>query len=156
MTKTITLDADKLFVIENAYYWDEERQKHYFNTNANLAMKHEKILEEIKAIQFELNEETGTFELDYSIMNDACNYVSELEHKDLADPNWDYLDHMDMGEFASVYTADRLSYLNIHNQDEVSQIMREYSLDDIQTACAVWYDRQVERAIGLLIEWLRK
>lgn len=106
----------------------------------------------IKAIQFKLNESTGTFELDYPIMNDACNAVNEVEFKDLAEK-----DFFEDGEYASVYTAERLSYLTMNNQAEISEILREYGTDvDIATASAVWYDRKVMEACQMIKDYVLK
>lgn len=55
---------------------------------------------------------------------------------------------------ASPYTAKRLGYLTIRNEEEISQIMREYSEPSIATACAIWYDKQVEEAAILIKDWI--
>ena len=55
---------------------------------------------------------------------------------------------------ASVYTSERLAYLYPINQQEISDIMREYSLGDIATACAVWYDSMVAHACRAIIDAL--
>lgn len=55
---------------------------------------------------------------------------------------------------ASVYTAERLAYLDIWNEEEVSQKMREYGEHSIATACALWYDSQVEQAAIIIKDWV--
>lgn len=106
--------------------------------------------EAIKSIQFKLNDETGTFELDYDIMSSACDILANEELENIKSE--DVFDNIDEWG-ASVYTATRLGYLNMNNQDEISDIAKEYGCD-IQTACAVWYDRQVETAARMLREWI--
>ena len=88
------------------------------------------------------------FDLDYKIMNDALMELSEIEFADLAE----YEVHESESEYASVYTGERLSYMNMWNQDEISEVMKEYSTEDIATACAIWYDNQVKTVIQQLID----
>jgi hypothetical protein len=57
-------------------------------------------------------------------------------------------------ERASVYTNGRLAYLNANNQDEVSDIMREYTTKDIADACAIWYDKRIEEMAMIINEWV--
>lgn len=103
------------------------------------------VYELVRDVQYKLNRYTGSFELNYSIMSDACTAMSEI--------NEDTLEDMDPYELsmdtASVYTATQLSWLNINNQVEIADIVREYETD-IGTACAVWYEQQVATACELL------
>lgn len=108
------------------------------------------IAEDIKAIQFKLNDQTGTFELDYDIMRDACYAVSELDENGLESADANELAE----DTASVYTAARLSYLNVNNQAEISDILNEYDGLDIADAAAEWYQRQVSTAVQMLIDWV--
>lgn len=100
----------------------------------------------VKEVQFKLNDITQSFELDYEIMSDATYIISERE-------TVEELENADFYELAtdqaSVYTETQLSYLNIWNQDEISGIAKEFS-SDIGTACAVWYDQQVQQACEML------
>lgn len=82
------------------------------------------------------------FDLNYEMLNDALNELNEVEFEDLA--RYDVYDSE--SEFASVYTAVRLGYLSIWNQDEITEKLKECECD-IQTACAVWYDEQVKQLI---------
>ena len=90
-------------------------------------------------IQRELN--IG-FEMSYEVMADACQELSEIDFRDLEGTEF-------QGEYASVYIYDRLQYLDGNNQDDITDIVKEYSCD-IQTACAVWYDNQVNNACEAL------
>lgn len=105
----------------------------------------------IRDVQFELNNETGTFELDYNIMARACDILAD---------NCDTIDALkkaDMYELstdsASVYTSTRLGYITNQNQDEISEKMKEFDCD-IQTAAAVWYDAQVASACEKLRDYI--
>lgn len=103
------------------------------------------LYELVRDVQYHLNENTGTFELDYSIMSDACTAMSELDEDTLED-----MDPYELSmDTASVYTATQLSWLNINNQSEIADIVREHETD-IGTACAVWYEQQVATACEML------
>ena len=105
----------------------------------------------MRDIQFELNEETGTFELDYEIMQTACGIIADnITDKETLE-NADFYELAN--DTASVYTADRLAYMNIRNESEISEISKEYD-SDIQTACAIWYEQQVVRACELLRDYI--
>lgn len=54
-------------------------------------------------------------------------------------------------DFSSVYTAEQLSYLNIWNQEEVSDNVKELGCS-ISEACAYWYNNEVQNAIGIIVE----
>lgn len=85
-------------------------------------------------------------DLDYAIFSRACDAVAETSLDDLADYEFE-------GEFASVYTFDRLQYLDNNNQSEISEFVQNYKVD-IATACAIWYDEQVNRACGLIRDYI--
>ena len=86
------------------------------------------------------------FDLNYEIMNDALNELYDQDFKDLSD----YDVYNSESEYASVYTSERLSYLNNWTEDEITEVMKEYECD-IQTACAIWYDQQVKNIITELL-----
>jgi hypothetical protein len=136
----------KLKELENAYKLQKRGEGYISVINTESS-----IHDAIRDIQFNLNQETGTFELDYEIMDDACNIINDNIK------NIDELKKADFYELAqdvaSVYTATRLSYLNNQNEAEISDIVKEYECD-IQTACAIWYERQVTRACELIREWI--
>lgn len=79
----------------------------------------------------------GWTDLSYEICAKACELIADSDIKDLEGEDLFY-----ESESASVYTSDRLGYLNNNNQGEISDKMKEYD-SDIQTACAVWYDDMV-------------
>lgn len=100
-------------------------------------------------IQHDLNEHTGTFELDYEIMSRASDIIADLTLEDLERADIYEL----TADSASVYTATRLAYLNIWNQDEISDKLKEFGCD-IATACAIWYDEQVAYACELIRNYI--
>jgi hypothetical protein len=85
----------------------------------------------------------GADDLSYEICARACDLISESEVDELGESE----DMFYESESASVYTDERLKYLNIYNQDEISEKQKEFDCD-IQTACAVWYDDMV-RSVAL-------
>ena len=103
------------------------------------------LYQDMKTIQFELNKETGTFELDYKIMDSASCIVGEIEADDLERAD---LYEVSQGS-ASVYTATRLGYMNIQNEGEMSDILKEFDCS-IAEACAIWYDNQVVKACEMI------
>ena len=96
---------------------------------------------------------------DYEIFRDAVGIVIDVY--DSLDDNEDdeesiILDAITEAatDCASVYTAERLAYMNNRNQDEISDVMRDYSTTDIATACAIWYDLQVQNAATIISNWV--
>jgi len=138
---------EKLKAVANAY----ERARRDDGTEYT-RIKDGPISEDMKHIQFALNEEMGTFELDYSIMDDACMVISEncstVEELGALD------EYEAANDIASVYTGERLSYLCIANDAEVAEIITEYSLDSVGTGAAIWYDKQVQQAVRLIKAWI--
>lgn len=55
-------------------------------------------------------------------------------------------------DFASVYDSELQSYLNINNEQEIAETMKEYNLDSISQACAIWFENKVREIIGIIIE----
>ncbi len=94
-----------------------------------------------------------SFDLKYNVMSDACNWIDENIEKveDIKD-----VDNVkDIFDFqANVYTDVRLSWLTKSNQYDISELMKEYELDDISTACAVWYENRVEDAVIDLVSYI--
>jgi len=91
-------------------------------------------------------------DIDYMIFSRACDVVNEAyrsEYKNIDDGIYEQA-----SDSASYYTAERLTYLNIWNQDEISDMIKNEGAGDIATACAMWYDRQVEQASFIINEWI--
>jgi hypothetical protein len=138
--------VEKINLIGKAYTTkkvDDDRELIYIHNEE----QPKEFQEAIKDIQFNLNEETGNFELDYEIMANACDNISIYTPEELEEVNFNE------DTYASPYTATRLSYLNINNQEEISTICRGYGID-IQAACADWYDEKVVRACDMLRDYI--
>ncbi len=99
-------------------------------------------------------------DMDYEIFGQALDIVSEVysrERTTTMDKEDDKITeeiYEASSEQASVYTSDRLEYLNMWNEDEISEIMREYSEHSIATACAIWYDKQIGQAAIIIKDWI--
>lgn len=104
----------------------------------------------VRDVVFKIDENCHELDLAYKILNNAIGDLCEVDYEDLEnfEPTEDY------PEYASVYTAERLSYLNAYNQYEIAEKLKEYSCDDIATACAIWYDEQVRQALEGLMEFI--
>lgn len=138
------MNKDKFALLDNAI---ELIKKDNGNEIYVLSSKlPEKEREELVSIAFNISETTQGFDLPYEILNNAINFVSDMDME-----NQDWRDNAI--EFASVYNAERLSYLNIWNKDEISSIVGEYQTD-ISGACAIWYDERVIEAIQMVLDWL--
>ena len=87
------------------------------------------------------------FDLSYEIMANACACISDIELEKL--PHADFYET----ETASVYTGVQLSWLNINNQADIAEIVKEYD-SDIGTACAVWYNQKVAEACTMLVNYI--
>ena len=139
---------ERLSILENAYV-----SKKVDDAREQIYIINEKLPKEtgdaIREIQFKLNEETGNFELDYDIMNDATIILSEIELEELETSDLYEL----ASDVASVYTPVRLSFINNNNEQEITDLVNEYETD-IETACAIWYDNQVRTACELLRTWV--
>lgn len=106
-------------------------------------------------IVFAIHEEIGdgSFEIAYEVANSACDIMAEI-YEDESIKDIDEAIYEQAGESANVYTAIRLSYLNIWNEEDISDYMKEYGETSISTACAIWYDKQVENACFIIKNWI--
>jgi len=126
---------------------------------ANIHVYADDIAKETKDILSEIQRHSGVgFELSYEIMASACNIVGELaDNADISDNDGDIYEAIAeaVDGTASVYTGERLSWLSSWNQEEIIDIIKEYSCD-IAGACAIWYDSQVRDMVGELINWINE
>jgi len=99
-------------------------------------------------ILHDAKEKAGDFDLAYEIVSQSFELLPDTT-EDLAtfNPYDTYI------ESASIYPYDRLQYLNIHNQYDIAQVLKETSSDDIANACAIWYDRIVQETIADLVDF---
>ncbi len=93
-------------------------------------------------------------DLDYQIFSKAIDTYLEAWENNEDSPTLliDYIEE-NYNDFSSVYTTDRLSYLDIFNQSEITEFVQSYKVD-IADACAMWYDEQVKGAISIIHEWV--
>ena len=132
-------ETERLFFIEAVLFAkDETLEKEVYNTLSDLTR----------------NIESGNFDLDYKILQSTLAYLddNDLELDDLLNDNFEMNYNFD--GFASIYTNERLSFLNCNNQSEITQVLKEIECD-IQEACAYWYDQKVESAIYTLRDILK-
>ena len=91
----------------------------------------------------------GIHDLSYEICYNAINILNDRpEFADCDDTS--YL-IQEITESGSIYTVERLSYLNNMNECEIYDIIKEYDVKDISTACAVWFDDMVRKAVETII-----
>ena len=142
---------EKLKLVADAYI-----SKKVDDSREQITIINESLPEEfqkaIKDVQYRLHEDTGTFELDYEIMADACSFVGDMDIETLEKSD-EFNDTVADETFASVYTGARLTYLCNINQDEITSLVKEYGCD-IADACAYWYDDKVRNAIYMLQDYI--
>lgn len=92
----------------------------------------------------------GTHDLGYEIASQAIDILVDNSE----DGSLDEDDLMDLcTDSASPYNNTRLSYLNIFNEHEITDRIKDFSCD-INTACAIWYDNMVYEAVTKLFAWV--
>lgn len=94
-------------------------------------------------------------DIDYETFSRACDIVSEIYSEKPNATEDEVTDDIyeRASESANPYIAVQLSYLNIWNQDEITEYVRTLGLN-IAQACAVWYDKQIEQSAVLINEWV--
>ena len=101
----------------------------------------------------------GSYEvrdLDYKIWHNACDIISGLEFETLKGENDDSFDIYEIVDSeASPYNSDRLEYLNIWNEEEITEKVRDNDCN-ISEACAYWYDEQVRDVVSIIRDWIFK
>lgn len=88
----------------------------------------------------------------YEIMSEACDIVGNLEIEVIEGGNLDL--YSDCDAAASVYTAVQLSYLNVNNENEISDLMKELSFTSIALACSYWHTQKVQEAAEALVAYI--
>jgi hypothetical protein len=123
---------------------DPEGEKYYHFTD-----EAPKELQDIFIEHYEVRD------VDYETFSAACDIVFDIYTSEPTISKEEAEDDIyeSASDSASVYTGERLSYLNVWNQDEVAEIVREHECD-IATGAAIWYDKQVEQEAILINEWV--
>ena len=116
-------------------------------------------LTKIRDIQYNLD--IGNINLSYEVMADACSIINDYTMEGAEKDNWlkdgmacDFLSDADSR--ANVYTGVQLSYLDIHNEQEISELMKDEAITSIAQACSIWYSRKVAEACEALKEYIIK
>lgn len=126
------MNQDKYNELLNCIEYNEDRKIYLYKDDTP---------EDIKAIvSTAIHATEEPLDLAYNIAHASLYALSDVLLSELSAYNPDN-DNYD--GFASIYTSDRLAYLNNGNQQEISDLMKECSADDIATACAYWFDRKV-------------
>lgn len=95
-------------------------------------------------------------DIEYMIFADACDIMDTLlQVNNHRVDEIDTLIHDDTEDSASPMTADRLGYLYNWNQDEITKYVQTRKID-IATACAFWYDDQVQNACFIIKNWIQQ
>lgn len=93
---------------------------------------------------------------DYEIFYSACIELSVIyadvkENEDIEDAISERL-----VDLASIYNSDRIALLNVYNEEEIADIIRDFGSATVSEACAVWYDRAVEEAANIINNWVKE
>lgn len=91
-------------------------------------------------------------ETGYKIAYSACSFFDELEEKDFTNLADILEEQLSSYEPASIWNDARLSYLDIYNEQDIFETLKEYACDSINLACAIWYDNEVKNAINTIID----
>lgn len=94
---------------------------------------------------------------DYERFGEACDLLAEIyndneQEQDGMSPIEEMI-YERASEIASTYTAVRLEYLNHWNQEDITEYVKQMEVD-IATACAIWYDKEVENMCFIIKEWV--
>ncbi len=104
-------------------------------------------------------------DIDYETFSRACDIVSEVyaeysgddtgkdEQEASEDDKITDAIYERSSDSANPYTAVRLAYLNVWNQDEVADYVRDLHVD-VATGAAYWYDKQVEQQAIIIKDWI--
>lgn len=140
---------NKLSLISKAYVTYKKGDKEIWILNTDLldAGTQGAILN----IQYSLDVD---FELSYEIMADACQIISEKTLDELISDDCDFF--ADADSRANVYTAVQLSYLNIKNEAEISDLMKDEAITSIAQACSIWYSQKVVEACEALRDYINQ
>lgn len=118
----------------------------------------EKTHEEIKSLKDLYLEHYEVRDDDYERFSEAVDIVCEVyDDKPEATEDEAIEEACERAsDCASIMTYDRLAYLTVWNEDDVSSMMRDYDFRSIADAAAAWYDREVEQAACILVRWVNE
>jgi len=114
--------------------------------------------EEVRTALWDIQQNLGVdFDPSYEIMASACGIIAE---KTLTGADRDSLTSDDLDLYAdadsaeNVYTTVQLSYLNLNNEAEISELMKDESITSIAQASAVWHTQRVVDACEAIKEYI--
>lgn len=92
----------------------------------------------------------------YSILNSAINVFDDIDYEDIPSSQDDFDTYLykNEDEYASYYTATRLSYLDVNNENDIAAIIKDYEFQSISEAAAYWYDDQVRNTLYTLYDFI--
>ena len=90
------------------------------------------------------------FELSYEIMAEACSIINELDMNELSEADF----FAEADSRANVYTYTQLSYLNVKNEAEISDLIKDEAITSIAQACSIWYSQKVSEACQALSDYI--
>ncbi len=93
------------------------------------------------------------FDASYEIMSEACDIITDLTIEQLENENTLDL-YAEADSRANPYTSVQLSYLNVHNEDEISSLIKDEAIESIAQACGAWHTQKVENACNVLREYI--
>lgn len=130
---------EKYNQIANAFKIHGEKEIYVFSDQVNDEVK--------EVIQDIMYDNIRNFDLSYEVAGKACEYIASIPFEELQKVDIQEAEH------ASVYIATRLSYLNLNNQYDITEVLKECGCD-IQEACAIWFDRAVQVIAENLIAYI--
>lgn len=90
-------------------------------------------------------------DIDYEVFSKACDILSEIYSEGKEDIDEEIYERANGS--ANPYTSVLLGYLNIWNQDDIAEYVKELG-GDIAQACGYWYEKQVEGACFIIKNWV--
>lgn len=134
---------------------NEGKEDYYTFINDNVAGKLKDYL--ISLVYSDEGIASGDNNLNYDILYKAISFIANqgytlAEFKKLSISD---VTAMQSDSFASIWTNERLSYLNNYNEDSISNIFTEYACSLISDACAYFYNASVETTLYQLQEYIK-
>ena len=139
---------NKFIAITNAY-----ETKKVADNRDTIAVIKDSVPSDIKDVLLDIqrNLDVG-FDLSYEIVSEACDILSEMGIEKINTDETDFFAEADSR--ANVYTAVQLSYLNLHNESEISELMKDESITSIAQACSIWHSHKVAEACQALTDYI--
>lgn len=93
----------------------------------------------------------GTNDLSYRLIYDATAFFSnEITGDETKEEMLEALENYQ--DFAPIWNSERLEMLNVNNEQDIADIMKEYEIENVSTACAVWYENTIKSIVNTIID----